>query len=377
MNIVTVIETRMKEIQELVKKSSDSEELRKFNEELDALILEKKDIEETQERTTIANNLENGKIIAKEISSDLKEERKMNVNEIRNSKEYINAYAEYIKTGKDAELRALLTTNATSGTIAVPDMVYDIIKTSFEKNEIVSLMQRTEVKGNLKVQFEYEASEAVISKEGETISEGTIANGIATLVPAFINKSVSLSKEVLALSAEKFLEYVYASLTNKIVKKLADDIVEKISKLPATATKETPSANKISKAIQADTIATAVANLSDEAVNPVITMNKLTYATFKSVAYANNYAADIFENLQVKFNNKLPAYDNATAGDVYAVVGDYGYGTLANFPNGDAIDFIVDELTNKYDNLVEIMGQNYVADGVIADKAFALLAKPE
>lgn len=377
MNRVTEIETRMKEIQELVKKSSDSEELRKFNEELDALILEKKDIEKVQERANIANNLENGKIIAEEISSDLKEERKMNVNEIRNSKEYINAYAEYIKTGKDAELRALLTTNVTSGTIAVPDMVYDIIKTAFEKNEIVSLMQRAEVKGNFQIQFEYEASEAVISHEGESIDEGTILTGIANLVPAFISKSISVGKEVLALSGEKFLEYVYASLTNKVLKKLADDIVEKISKLPETATKETPSANKISKAIQADTIATAVANLSDEATNPVITMNKLTYATFKSVAYANNYAADIFENLQVKFNNKLPAYDNASAGDVYAIVGDYGFGTLANFPNGDAIEFIVDELTKKQKSLVEIMGQNYVADGVIADKAFALLAKPE
>ena len=40
-----------------------------------------------------------------------KEEPKMTNMEVRNSKEYIDAYAEYIKTENDAECRALLTEN--------------------------------------------------------------------------------------------------------------------------------------------------------------------------------------------------------------------------------------------------------------------------
>ena len=51
--------------------------------------------------------------------------------EIRNSKEYINAYAEYIKTGDDRECRALLTENVGTGTVPVPEIVYDIVKTAW------------------------------------------------------------------------------------------------------------------------------------------------------------------------------------------------------------------------------------------------------
>ena len=37
--------------------------------------------------------------------------------ELRNSEKYINAYAEYVKTGKEEEIRSLLTENV-GGTIA-------------------------------------------------------------------------------------------------------------------------------------------------------------------------------------------------------------------------------------------------------------------
>ena len=57
------------------------------------------------------------------------EVEKMADMEIRNTKEYINAYAEYLKNDEDAECRSLLTENA-SGGIPVPEMVYDIVKNS-------------------------------------------------------------------------------------------------------------------------------------------------------------------------------------------------------------------------------------------------------
>ena len=62
------------------------------------------------------------------------------VEEYRNSKEYINAFADYIKTGKADECRALLTTNVgDAGEIAVPDFVYNIIKTDWTKSQIMAL----------------------------------------------------------------------------------------------------------------------------------------------------------------------------------------------------------------------------------------------
>ena len=75
-----------------------------------------------------------GKTIAKQ------EERTMNdIKEYRNSKEYVELYADYMKSHDDTEIRAaLLSTNATGGTIPVPDFVYDIVKTAWDRNEIPS-----------------------------------------------------------------------------------------------------------------------------------------------------------------------------------------------------------------------------------------------
>jgi hypothetical protein len=85
---------------------------------------------------------------------------------------------------------------------------------------------------------------------------------------------------------------------------------------------------------------------------------------------------DPFEGFDVHFNNSLPAYASAEEGDVYMIVGDFGEGALANFPNGDGIEYKFDELTRKKEDLVEVLGKVYVGLGVVADKAFALVAKP-
>ena len=50
-----------------------------------------------------------------DIVEEVKDERKVTTMEVRNTPEYINAYAEYIKSGNDKECRSLLTENV-SGT---------------------------------------------------------------------------------------------------------------------------------------------------------------------------------------------------------------------------------------------------------------------
>ena len=106
-------------------------------------------------------------------------------------------------------------------------------------------------------------------------------------------------------------------------------------------------------------------------------MNKLTYGKFKEVAYANGYSVDPFEGLRVIFNNTLPAYDSASSGNVYAIVGDLGFGAVANFPNGEGVEIKYDETTLMTDDIVRILGRRFVGMGVVADKAFTLIAKPQ
>lgn len=367
------IETRKVEIRKEVESAENVEQVEKLEAELDALNEERKQIEshEKDEITSKKITEEKSKVIERE-------ERKMkNEKELRNSKEYIDAYAEYVKTGKDEELRSLLSENVTSGTIAVPDFVLDEVKTAWDKSDIMSLVKKTYIKGNLKVQFEISGGDAVVHTEGSAaVAEETLSEGIATITPASIKKWISISDEVMDLRGEAFLKYIYNELTYKIVKKASDLLVAKIVALPQTATATSPSAVKIAIEPSASTVAKAYANLSDEATNPVVTMNKLTYAKFKEVQYANNYGVDIFEGFDVKFNNTLPAYDSADAGAVYMIVGDYDQGTIANFPNGEEINIKFDELTRKKEDLVEILGREYVGLGVVADKAFTLVSKP-
>ena len=134
-------------------------------------------------------------------------------------------------------------------------------------------------------------------------------------------------------------------------------------------------AAKLSAAPAVGTIAQAIALLSDEAANPVVIMNKATWGAFKSAAYAASYGVDPFEGLEVLFNNSLPAYSAASAGAVYAIVGDLEVGALANFPNGEDIELKFDDLSQAEYDLIRIIGRQFVGLGAVAPNAFTLIAK--
>ena len=377
------IEARKLELRDEIEAAEDTAKVEELTQEVDALVEEEQQLEKVQEEQEDAKDLEEQKSIAKEIKV---EERKEMKEEVRNSKNYINAYAEYVS--KDytmgEEARALLTNNATNGVVAVPDMVDDIVKTAWEREEIVSLVRSISVKGNFQVQFEVSADGAVEHVEGdEPVDEEDLILGIATLIPKSIKKWISVSDEVLDMKGEAFLNYVYDELTYRIAKKCADILVGKIAALPqslvanADGVYDTPSAAKITLAPAVGTVASAYANLSDEANDITIIMNKLTHANFKTAAYANGYAVDPFEGFRVRYNNTLPAYDTATAGQVYMIVGDLNHGGLINFPNGEGVALKYDDKTLMTSDLVRILGRRFAAIGVVADKSFTLVAKPQ
>lgn len=379
------LEARMAEIQEAEKEEKPEEKPEEVKEE----VKEDGVITPEEERSLLKDteNLEQRSVQVKPI--ERKGEVKME--EKRNSKEYINAYAEYIKSGlvKDysmkEEERALLTTNTTNtgNVVEVPDLVYDIVKTAWEKEELMARVRRVSVKGNLKVQFEVSGSDAAVHTEGgDAVSEEQLVLGVVTLIPASIKKWISVSDEVIDMRGEDFLRYVYDELTYRIAKKAANILVGKIAALPQTLSAnaagvyDTVSANKIETAPAMATVATAIGNLSDETAEYTIVMNKLTYANFKAIQYANGFGADPFEGIKVIFNNTLPAYDAANAGAVYMIVGDFNHGSLANYPEGDGIALKYDDKTLMTADLVRILGRKYAAVEAVADKAFTLVAKP-
>ena len=371
------IESRKNEIKEEIRTAESEEELDTLEQEVDALNEEVELIEEVEQVEEISEKVENNEVQdIEEVSVEEKNIGGIDM-ETRNSKKYIDAYAEYVKTGKDDEVRALLTENVSGGTIAVPDFILDEVKTAWDKNDILSLVRKTYIKGNLKVNFEISGTDAVIHTEGgEAVSEETLTEGIATITPASIKKWISISDEAMDMRGEAFLRYIYDELTYKIAKKAADTLVNIIKALPQTANSTTPRAAKVTLAPGVSTVAEAYAHLSDEATDVTITMNKLTYSAFKKAQYENGYAVDVFEGYRVRFNNQLKSYDAASAGEVYMIIGDYDNGAIANFPNGEEITLKFDELSRKKEDLVEVLGREYVGLGVVACDSFVLVAKP-
>ena len=297
--------------------------------------------------------------------------------EIRNSQEYINAYAEYIKTGNEAEVRSLLTKNVDGGAIPVPEFLQEMIETAWERDEILSRVTRTFIKGNIKIPFELSASGAYVHTEGTTApTEESLTFGMVSLIPETIKKWISISDEVVDMKGEEFLRYIYDELTYRILKKLSDECVDDITGASSSSGSTAIGVPQVTMAPELTTIPTAIANLSEDARDLVVILNPLTETNFLAAHVAGNFAIDPFAGLTRVHTSHLPAYDTATAGSgVYAIVGDLS-GMRVNYPNGDGVVIKYDEYTRKKEDIVEVLGRQYAAHGIAKLGRFVNVIKP-
>lgn len=340
---------------------ADKDQLETLNAELDAIEERKAALKlEVEEKRKAAEAVAAG--AGKEIETR-KETEKMTNKEIRNSREYIEAFAKYIKTGKDAECRALLTEDATDGVVPVPELVENRVRQAWENDKIFSRVSKTFVKGNLKVGFEISASDAEVHVEGtDAPNEEELVLGIVNMVPEYIKKWISVSDKVLAMGAEEFLAYIYDELTYKIVKKAADMVVSAIASAPGSSTSSAVGVAQIEATVDAEAIIDAIAELGDEAQNNVFIASGATIAAVKKAALTANYALDPFQGLEVIQK------DGVTG----AIVGDLS-GVQANLPEGDSVRFIFDEYSLAEADLVKIVGKLLAAIAVVGPKMFAYI----
>lgn len=345
------------------------EEARSLNTEIEA----RKAVE--AQKAEIRSAVASGEV-GEVVKTIVEEKREMKTNEeIRASKEYVDAFARYLISENDTEVRALLTENV-SGSVPVPSIVDDIIRTAWEKDNILSRVKKTNIRGNLKVAFELSADGAWEHTEGTTApTEESLSLGIANMIPKNVKKWIRVSDEVIAMGGEKLVDYIYKELTHKIMKKLADLVVNDIKSAPTSATSSRASAAAITAAPSVTTISDASDNLSDEATDIVVIMNRLTRSKFTAARAAGNFAIDPFDGLTVLYNNSLPAYDSASANAVYAIVGDLD-GVQVNYPEGEGIVLKYDDLSEAEDDLVKIVGRQYAAHAVTACGRFCNIKKP-
>lgn len=369
------METRRAEISAEIDGIEDKETLEARKAEIEAINaeLEARKADEAEKAEIRQAVAEGAGVVIHTFTEERKEMK--TPEEIRASKEYIDAFARYLVNEDASECRALLTTDA-SGSVPVPTIVDEIIRTAWDNDEILSRVRKTYVRGNLKVAFELSADGAYVHTEGTTApTEEALALGIVTMIPKNIKKWIHVSDEAIAMGGETLVRYIYDELTYQIVKKLAALVVADVAGAGTSATSSAASVAKITEAPSVVTFADAFANLSDEARNPVIVMNKLTYANFVAAQAAGNFAFDPFRGMTVLFNNSLPAYDSASANAVYAFVGDLS-GVQVNYPEGDGIVIKYDDVTEAEADLVKIVGRQYAAHALTACGRFCVVAKP-
>ena len=122
-------------------------------------------------------------------------------------------------------------------------------------------------------------------------------------------------------------------------------------------------------------IPTAAANLSDQATNVVVIMNRLTEVEFTAAFAAGQFVVDPYAGLPRVYTSALKAYSAASAGEAYAIVGDLN-GLQFNYPHGDDVVLKFDDLSLAEKDLVKIVGRQYSAHGVTAPGRFVKLLKP-
>ena len=363
------VESRMAEIE--VELKADDADLEALNIEADALINRKSElIAQAAEKRALLDKVAtmNKQPVA---AKPVEEKKSMTNAEVRASKEYLDAYVNYIKKDDDTECRALLT-EIVSGQVPVPTYVEDRVRTAWQKNGLMNLVRKTYVKGILKVAFERSATGAVIHTEGSSApDQETLTLGVVTLTPASIKKWITISDEAMDLKGEAFLDYIYDEITYQIVKKAQSELIAKVTALTASATSTAPAVGVTAGSPSVGIVAECLGKLSDEAANPVIVMNKASWSAFKAAQYDANYAIDPFEGLPVHFDNTMPAYTSSTATTVtWMIVGDFGQGAQANFPNGAEVTLKFDDTSLAEADLVKIVGREYVGLGIVADHAF-------
>ena len=369
------IETRKAAIlQEMEQEGADLEALKKEMDELreNAAEIQKAAEKAAETRRQIANGAAG--IVVESCGN---ETGKNNAEEVRASAEYAEAYKNYILTGKADECRALLSLNAASGgQVPVPTLVDSIIKTAWDNDELLQRVRRTFFRGNLKCPFERSADGAYVHAEGTTaVTEEDLTLGVVELKPANIKKSIKISDEAIALGGEDFVRYIYDEMTYRVIKKLADVLVGDVVAAETSHGSTAVGIPKVAEAPAVNTIADAAANLSDEARNLCIVMNRLTEQQFNAAYAAANFAIDPYAGLPRIYTSALPAYSSAESNATYAFVGDLD-ALQVNYPEGDGVVIKWDDLTFADADMVKVTARQFAGHGVTAPGRLVRLTKP-
>ena len=320
------------------------EEIEKDGADLDALETEVRGIKEelATRKAEAAKKAEIRSAVANGAGTVVKtfQEEKPVMNEKEQRAAMMDALAEYIKGNATPEQRALLTTGATGGTVKVSNIVDDFIWTDWDKSPILSRIRKVYVKGNYSVGYEVSATGAVKHTEGANApAEETLTLGYINFVEQYYKKWITVSDTVLAMKGEAFMRYLMDEFGHQLAIALENAVVAEIAASSLSA--------KVTNPIDNTAAMAGFARLSDEAVNPVVIISKITYANIMNArATTGAKIEDPFNGFEVLFNRNVTGM----------LVGDLD-GVVANFPDGEDFKFIIDDTSLAEKDMVKIVGK--------------------
>ena len=363
------IETRLAEIKSEID-TADAEKLDELNSEIEALETRKGEIVMENRKADMKAVAEGAGVVV--AAAPVKEERTLE--SVKGSQEYLEAFANYIKTGSDKECRALLT-DLGGGSVPTPTVIDNFINTAWERANLISRVRTTNIKGTAKYPFEYSATGASVHTEGQNApNEEQLVLGTVSVEPVMLKKWITVTDEVLALKGQDFLDYVYDEIEFRILELADAQVIAAIKAAPASATTTKAGVRQLSvAAFDFATIFAAQAELVAAASNPVAIMSKKVYFnTFMALKDLSNRPI-----YNVVSDNGRPSYyingvevlfDN-TLEDDEIIVGDLN-GVIMNLPDGRGVSFVTDPYSLAEADKVKIVGKMYAGIQVVRDGYF-------
>lgn len=329
------------------------------------------------------------------------EERKEQImeNDVLKSKEYEKMYADMIRGKVDEkEVRSFLTrsgsANLSTATsyVPIPTIMQGFVETAWaEYGKFSRLVSETFEPAILRIPVEVSADDANWHDEnGDAVEQEQIVLSQIVLQPKMIKKFLALTDELMAMAEDEFLRYVADELVYKVVLALDEAIIDRtdanglgVIGIVGNALTESVSANldfnvineAVAKLLVFDDLTIAMhpqtffknfMGLTDQVGNPI----------FRIVHDNEGRPAYYLSGYRVEFTLALPTFDNANAGDTYAIVGNFRRGYRLNYPQGRDVITLVDPYTLATEDVVRMIGRLYVAGNVVKPKHFAELKVP-
>lgn len=362
---------------------NDVEALTKEAEDLDN---EAKDLEEQrntfkaqEERMSLSANLSKVKI----------EERKTQMEnvDVRSTPEFVKAWRKAVEEGDEKSMRSLLTT-MNEGTAPVPTYLQGRVEATWERLSLLNEVSITNFKGILAVPYEASVTGAAIHTEGDETApaEEVLTIGQTLLQPAMIKKWLRVSDEVESLSDTEFMNYIADEIIYQINLFLETAIVSSNASKGVKGIINSALAVSVTDALDFNSMNVGLANLI-EAIDPIVIVNRKTFFNnimgltdlqqrpIYQIAADNAGKPQYFVNgVRVLFNNGLKAYDNASAGEAWAVVGDMKAYRL-NLPDGRIPTVLYDPYTEAEHDLNKYVGKLLAAGDVVRPNSIAVLKK--